>query len=110
MARTLPAGPQRSAPNPSGLDIDRLPVVGVLDTGVPSSHSILSKYRRGAYVAPSSSPTATHSHGTFVSSRIVFGDPDYSGGPPARTPDGQARFYDINVSGLNPGEIEGKSV
>ncbi|MGA2217408.1 MAG: S8 family serine peptidase, partial [Terracidiphilus sp.] len=110
VARSSPAGPPPSARNPSDFDIDRLPVVGLLDTGVPANHSILSKYRRGAYVAPTSSPTATDSHGTFVSSRIVFGDPDYSGGPPARTPDGQARFYDVNVSGLNPGEIEDKSV
>jgi hypothetical protein len=40
----------------------------------------------------------------------VFGDPDYNEGPPQQTPSGDLRFYDINVSGLNVGDIEGKSV
>lgn len=92
------------------IDLTRLPVVGVLDTGVPADHAILGQYRRGAFVGPYSTPTAADSHGTFVSSRIVFGDPDYSEGPPNRTPDGELRFYDINIGGLNPKEIDGKSV
>lgn len=41
---------------------------------------------------------------------MVFGDPDFSSGPPNETPDGDLRFYDINVSGLNLGDIDGKSV
>jgi len=94
----------------SDAEISNLPVVGVVDTGVPADHPVLGKYRRGGYVAPTSSATATDPHGTFVSSRIVFGDPDYSEGPPRQTPVGDLRFYDINVSGLNVGDVEGKSV
>ena len=94
----------------SDAEISHLPVVGVVDTGVVSNHSILSKYRRGTYVAQTSSATPTDPHGCFVSSRVVFGDPDYSNGPPSETPNGAIRFYDINVSGINAGEIDGKSV
>lgn len=94
----------------SDAEISNLPVVGVVDTGVPTDHPLLAKYRRGGYVAPTSSATPSDPHGTFVSSRVVFGDPDYSDATPLQTPGGDLRFYDINVSGLNVGDIEGKSV
>lgn len=94
----------------SPVDVSKLPAIGVLDTGVPTDHPILGRYRRGGYVAPTSPPSAADPHGTFVSSRIVFGDLDFSAGPPAATPVGQARYYDVNVGGLNPSEIDGKSV
>lgn len=110
VARSQTTGSSRVIPRRSDSDISQLPIVGVLDTGIPSDHPILNRYRRGAYVAPTSSATATDPHGTFVSSRVVFGDPDYSAGIPAVTPEGELRFYDINISGLNPGDIEGKSV
>jgi len=92
------------------VDTSSLPVIGVLDTGVPADHPILSKYRRGTYVAPTSTAVPADPHGCFVSSRVVFGDPDYSGGLPSRTPLGTARYYDINLSGIRPGEIEDKGV
>lgn len=92
------------------VDTSSLPVIGVVDRGVPADHAILARYRRGTYVAPTSNATAVDSHACFVSSRVVFGDPDYSAGPPNRTPPGTARFYDINVSGIGRGEIEDKSV
>jgi len=93
-----------------GVDTSTLPTIGVLDTGVPSDHVILGKYIRGNYASPTSPAVLADAHGCFVSSRIVFGDPDYSTGPPARTPAGTARFYDINVSGIRPGEIEDKNI
>jgi hypothetical protein len=94
----------------SDADIAGLPVVGVIDTGVPADHQVLGRYRRGSYLAPTTSATANDPHGTFVSSRVVFGDPDFSSGPPSETPNGDLRFYDINVSGVGPGRIEDKSV
>ena len=94
----------------SEVDPSSLPVIGVLDTGVPTDHAILGKYRRGTYLAPTSPPGLSHPHGCFVSSRVVFGDPDYSAGPPAQTPAGTARYYDINISGIRPGEIEDKGI
>jgi hypothetical protein len=107
---------QKSSNKDSGVpklppaQIELLPTIGVLDTGVFADHVILSKYRRGAYVSPLSSATPLDPHGTFVSSRVVFGDRDYNEGLPDRTPNGEVRFYDINVGGLNPEEIEGKVV
>lgn len=85
-----------------------LPVIGVVDTGVPADHSILARYRRGTYLSPTSAGTAADPHGCFVSSRIVFGDFDYT--PGFQTPPGTARYYDVNVSGIRPGEIEDKGV
>lgn len=95
---------------PVNVDASSLPVIGVVDTGVPANHAILSDYRRGTYIAPTSTSVPVSPHGCFVSSRVVFGDPDYSGGLPSRSPVGTTRFYDINVSGLLPGEIEDKGI
>lgn len=93
------------------VDISSLPVVAVVDTGVPADHLILGKYRRGGgYVAPTSAATPADPHGCFVSSRIVFGDPDYSAGLPHRAPLGGACYFDINVRGGGPKRIEDKSI
>jgi hypothetical protein len=90
------------------VDPSTLPVIAVVDTGVPADHPILGRYRRGTYLAPTSPGTAANPHGCFVSSRIVFGDLNYTAGSPA--PGGTARYYDVNVSGIRPGEIEDKGV
>lgn len=95
---------------PTEADTSSLPAIGVLDTGVPSEHRILGKYRRGGYAARTSGPSSANQHGCFVSSRIVFGDLDYDDGPPSTTPAGSACYYDMNVSGINRGEIEDKEV
>lgn len=109
-AGTLPVK-RRSHPAVSlEVDTSSLPVIGIVDTGVPADHPILSKYRRGTYVAPTSVAAPAHSHGCFVSSRAVFGDLDYSAGLPAKQPVGTARYYDINVSGIRPGTIEDKGI
>jgi len=89
-------------------DIPTLPTVAVLDTGVPADHSILAKYRRGAYVAPDSVGAPAGDHGSFVASRIVFGDPDFGDGAPA-TPAGGCRFYDALVA-TSSKAIDDKSV
>jgi hypothetical protein len=91
-------------------DLSNLPVIGVVDTGVPANHVVLSRYRRGTYIAPTSTAVPASPHGCFVSSRVVFGDPDYSGGLPDLTPAGTSRYYDINVGGILPEEIEDKSI
>jgi hypothetical protein len=111
IAAGAPPLKQRSHGSPTvEVDTSSLPVIGVLDTGVPAEHAILSKYRRGTYIAPTSTAVPADPHGCFVSSRVVFGDPDYSGGLPNRAPAGTARYYDINVSGIRPGDIEDKGV
>ncbi|HTS13140.1 MAG TPA: S8 family serine peptidase [Candidatus Limnocylindrales bacterium] len=109
-ASSTPTRDRGRAPRPLEVDTSTLPAIGVLDTGVPANHVTLAQYRRGSYVAPTSPGVPIDPHGCFVSSRIVFGDPDYGMGPPRGVPAGTARFYDINVSGIGPGEIEDKNV
>src|SRR5260221_2597688 len=92
------------------VDTSTLPLVGVLDTGVPANHVILNKYERGKYISPTSAPGVTDDYGSFVSCRVVFGDPDYSGGLPAHPPVATARLFDINVRGMGVGEIEDKAI
>lgn len=95
----------RRSPRPQ--DIATMPTVAVLDTGVPSDHSILNPYRRGAFVSPDSSGSPAGDHGSFVASRVVFGDCDFDGLP--STPLGQCRYYDALV-GVNAWEVDNKSV
>jgi hypothetical protein len=91
-----------------GADTSALPTVAVLDTGIPADHSALAKYRRGAYVAPASFGAPVGDHGSFVASRIVFGDPDFGDSPPV-TPVGRCRFYDALVA-TSTKDIDDKSV
>ncbi|MCL4843485.1 MAG: S8 family serine peptidase [Bryobacteraceae bacterium] len=89
-------------------DPAHLPTVGVLDTGVPNDHAILGRFRRGQYVAPDSIGQPAGNHGTFVSSRVVFGDPDSADGPPRDYAAG-CRYYDVLVAEA-PDRIHNKSV
>ena len=53
IAASLPSLKQgRQLSSTVDIDPSSLPVIGVLDTGVPLNHSILSKYRRGTYASP----------------------------------------------------------
>lgn len=102
-AKSAPAATTGKAP-----DISSLPTVAVLDTGVPADHSILAKYRRGAFISPDSFGSPVGDHGSFVASRVVFGDPDFGDGPPS-TPVGRCRFYDALVA-TSAKDIDDKSV
>lgn len=102
----VPRG-QPSAAQPP-VDVTTLPTVAVLDTGVPADHSILSKYRRGAFVAPNSCGQPLSDHGCFVASRVVFGDIDPTQGSPAANA-GACRYYDALVA-TSVDEIDNKSV
>ncbi|HUA61457.1 MAG TPA: S8 family serine peptidase [Verrucomicrobiae bacterium] len=97
-----------AAPSVKAVDVSTLPTVAILDTGVPADHSILVKFRRGGYVAPDSIGTPVGDHGSFVASRVVFGDPDFGDGPPT-TPAGQCRYYDALVA-TSGSDIDDKSV
>jgi subtilase family protein len=101
---------QRLVVSTSEVDPSHLPVVGVLDTGVPAQHSILTRYRRGTYTSPTVTGNLADSHGSYVSSRVVFGDVDISGGVPDKMPPAEARFYDINISGSQLHEIDEKAI
>jgi len=81
----------------TGVQVAELPVVAVVDLGIPADHVKLAPYRRGQYQAPGSFGRTAGSHGSFVASRVVFGDPDFSEAPgPDPTPG--CRYYDVNVA------------
>ena len=84
-------------PTPEPADLTSLPTVALLDTGVPSDHAGLSRYRRGGFVAPESFGQAIGNHGSMVASRIVFGDVEAGDGSPI-TPQGKCRYYDALVA------------
>ncbi len=94
---------------PVEINIAALPSIAVVDRGIPNDHVVLQRYRRGTYVAPTSGSIPFGKHGSFVASRAVSGDLDFSGGLPRTAPVGDVSFFDVNVAG--PGQlIEDKSI
>lgn len=71
-----------------------LPCVAVVDTGVPANH-VLAPYRRsGGYQDPDSPAAYAGDHGSFVASRIVFGD----GHPQGAPAHGTCQFLDVMIA------------
>ncbi|MBK5295159.1 MAG: S8 family serine peptidase [Acidobacteriia bacterium] len=103
-----PSKPSEVKALPAQTDVTKLPTVAILDTGVPSNHGILAPFRRGAFVASDSYGQAVGDHGSFVASRIVFGDVETEDGMPTN-PQGTCRYYDALVAtAIN--KIDDKSV
>lgn len=94
---------------PTRRSMSGYPCVAILDTGVPEEHAILRDYRRASFNAPNSAGKAIGSHGSFVASRVVFGDQNYSMGLPDQQPTGDCEFYDVRVASYDK-LIEDKSV
>lgn len=86
--------------------IESLPVVAVVDSGVAKNHPILEPYRRATFIHPQSAGVFDN-HGTFVTSRIVFGDPASPLTGPA--PIAGCRFIDVVVA-RDQAQVDGKIV
>lgn len=104
---------QRPTPKPPQVvrrpvEISTLPTVAILDTGVPLDHDKLRAYCRGRFADPLSTGSPVGEHGSFVASRVVFGDHDVSRGG-SSTIEGTCRFYDAIVA-ADRDHIEDKSV
>jgi hypothetical protein len=69
------------------------PVVAVVDTGVAKNHVILHAHRRGTFIHPQSQG-GFDDHGTFVASRVVFGDVT---NPATKSPVPEVAFVDVIV-------------
>jgi len=82
-----------------------LPTVAVVDAGVPTNHPQLQTLRRGTYTDPDSMGLLGD-HGSFVASRIAYGDPrDPINNPVQPT----CRFLDVIVS-RDAGSAEDKII
>jgi hypothetical protein len=104
------ASQTRAEDRPTSFTAHLLPTVGSLDTGVPSDHPELTPaLRRGTYIAPEAPLPSIGDHGTFVSSRAVFGELDMQDEDhfAARAP--TCRFYDLMIA-IDERRIDDKSV
>lgn len=91
--------PRRAATTPSvptQVQLAQMPVVAVVDGGVPVQHPVLTPYSRGQFIEPASEGVLGE-HGSCVASRVVFGDLDFSHGVQSPPP-GRCRFLDVVVS------------
>ena len=98
-----------SSPNSTSpaVDVTLMPVVAVVDVGVPAGHSQLSPFRRGAYISPDVPTDIRTDHGSHVASRIVFGDPDFSAGVEPVRP--TCSFLDVNIA-VDAHHIDDKAI
>lgn len=86
----------------------QLPCVAVVDLGVPADHLQLAPYRRGQFVPLSAGPAAGLDHGSFVASRVVFGD--YLSEAQLSSAVGTCSFYDVVVGDGFSNRIDDKIV
>lgn len=105
-AKTSGITPEVTSSESSGINDShrKLPCVAVMDTGIPDDHPILSPYIRGRYSNPLIPSGASDHHGSFVASRVIFGDVDASGSTPPTNNGGVCSVFDVNINS-GPGRI-----
>lgn len=86
-----------------------LPCVAVLDTGIPAEHVLLGEFRRGGTAGEGATPDVKDGHGSFVASRVVFGDVECDDQGLPLLGDAGCSVYDANVSD-RPGNIHPDAV
>ena len=95
-------------PTPPARSHESLPVVAVVDVGLTPDHSIMSPYKVGQVIGQDCIEPGASDHGTFVASRVVFGE---LGAKPTDDQhlNGTCRFLDVAVA-AGPQDIEVKAV
>ncbi|MCG3180470.1 MAG: hypothetical protein BIFFINMI_02831 [Phycisphaerae bacterium] len=94
--RALAGSVSAAQPQPPPPNIHELPCVAVVDLGIPANHKQLGPYRRGQFVPQDAPPSPVGDHGSFVASRIVFGD--HSTHDDLNSSIGRCTFYDALVA------------
>lgn len=75
-----------------------LPCVAVLDTGIPSDHVLLGQHVRGRMIGDFvDDHRVWDSHGSYVASRVVFGDVECNRGLPNLEPQASCSVYDVRL-------------
>ncbi len=74
-----------------------LPVVAVVDTGIPDDHCLLADFIRGRVTGDGAGDGVADSHGCYVASRVVFGDVECRRGDPADELIPACQVHDVNV-------------
>lgn len=75
-----------------------LPCVAVLDTGIPSDHVLLAPHVRGRIIAEDvDDHRVWDSHGSYVASRVVFGDVEFESGAPKGSFQPACSVYDARL-------------
>lgn len=91
-----PARPESKAHAPKSAAAGELPVVAIVDAGIPREHPLLADYRRGEYRHRDADQTDPGDHGSRIASRVVFGEviADRPGYAPEQ---GRCRYLDVIV-------------
>ena len=88
-------GIQRAVAAPLPDEARALPCVAILDLGVPVDHTQLAPYRRGQFT-PQGAGQSSYDHGSFVASRVVFGDCATS--DELDEAEGRCSYYDVVIA------------
>jgi len=102
------AAPQAYGASAAPRSIAELPIVAVVDTGVPHGHPQLDAYRVGTQRHTLAQATYFGGHGSRVASRVVFGDVSSAQVQAGRFNPG-CRFFDVMVA-YGPSNIEDEYV
>jgi len=94
--RMRPDAPRSPKSNAQLRDLRELPCVAVVDLGVPSNHRQLAEYCVDQITSGQGPIPPVGDHGSFVASRIVFGD--QSSADALSEAIGECSFYDVVVA------------
>lgn len=93
------SAPSVQVPATTRVELNQLPTVAIVDTGIPEQHVTLAPYRRPGYRNPDLDPFVKFmgDHGSNVASCAVFGHIDGNNGSPV-LPAPRCRVMDVLVT------------